>query len=168
MPSAHLTNKSVCLPLSVHVRPMNKSDRPKVRHIDRLSFEHPWQVEEWQLHINQPPCYFMVAVRQQNILGFMVYYYYPEFPELEIINFAVHPDYRRHRVGTAMVERLMSKLKPPAITTIKLIIRETNLDGQLFFKYHGFRWTKTLHRFWEDSEEDSYLMEYCAPAPILC
>ena len=41
-----------------------------------------------------------------------------------------------------------------------LEVRETNLDAQLFFKQIGFRAVSVLRDFYDDSDEDAYLMQY--------
>ena len=40
-------------------------------------------------------------------------------------------------------------------------MRETNLSAQLFFRQQEFRAIKVLPKFYEDSGEDAFLMEYC-------
>jgi ribosomal-protein-alanine N-acetyltransferase len=37
---------------------------------------------------------------------------------------------------------------------------ETNLPAQLFFRTLGFRATTVLRKFYEDTPEDAYLMQY--------
>ena len=38
---------------------------------------------------------------------------------------------------------------------------ETNLPAQLFFKSVGFRAVSVLRKFYEDTPEDAYLMQFC-------
>jgi ribosomal-protein-alanine N-acetyltransferase len=79
---------------------------------------------------------------------------------LHILNFAVHPAYRRHGVGMQMVAKLISKLSSHRRTRITLEVRETNLAAQLFFRAQGFRAMRVLRTYYEDSGEDAFLMQY--------
>ena len=79
---------------------------------------------------------------------------------LHILNFAVHPEFRRSHIGLQMVSKLRSKLSYQRRTQITLEVRETNLEAQLFFRGQGFRAINVLHGYYEDSPEDAYLMEY--------
>jgi ribosomal-protein-alanine N-acetyltransferase len=75
--------------------------------------------------------------------------------------------HRRFGVGSQMVAKLISKLSSHRRTRITLEVRETNLTAQLFFSRQGFRATRVLRAFYEDSGEDAYLMEYrFADAPL--
>src|SRR3712207_9078204 len=58
---------------------------------------------------------------------------------LHILNFAVHPGWRRKGVGTQMAAKLVSKLSSHRRRRVTLDVRETNLAAQLFFRMRGFR-----------------------------
>jgi ribosomal-protein-alanine N-acetyltransferase len=79
---------------------------------------------------------------------------------LHILNFAVHPQFRRHGVGEQMVRKLASKLSSQRRSRIMLEVRETNLPAQLFFRQLGFKAISLLREFYEDTPEDAYLMQF--------
>src|SRR5262249_23385369 len=91
-------------------------------------------------------------------VGFMIYELHKA--KLHILNFAVHPDWRRLGVGSQMVAKLIGKLSSHRRTRITLEVRETNLAAQLFFSKQGFRAIKVLRAYYEDSGEDAFLMQY--------
>jgi len=80
--------------------------------------------------------------------------------KLHILNFAVHPNYRRTGVGGQMITQLISKLSNHRRTKITLAVRERNLIAQLFFRSQGFRAVRVLRAYYEDSGEDAFLMQY--------
>ena len=100
----------------------------------------------------------MVAERNEEVAGFMIYELHKT--RIHILSFAVHPDFRRQNVGTAMVEKLVSKLAYQRRNRIVLEVRETNLPAQLFFRKLGFRATGVLKSFYEDTPEDAFLMQF--------
>ncbi len=100
----------------------------------------------------------MVAEQGENVVGFMIYELHKN--KLHILNFAVHPGYRRLGVGMQMVAKLISKLSSHRRTRITLEVRETNLTAQLFFRTQGFKAVRVLRTFYEDSGEDAYLLQY--------
>ncbi|MEN9673886.1 MAG: hypothetical protein RL553_2151, partial [Planctomycetota bacterium] len=81
-----------------------------------------------------------------------------------ILNFAVHPDYQRSGVGLQMAVKLIGKLSSHRRTRITLEVRETNLSGQVFFRNQGFKAIRVLRSFYDDSNEDAYLMQYKLPS----
>src|SRR3954454_18099545 len=100
----------------------------------------------------------MVAEQGEKVVGFMIYELHKN--KLHILNFAVHPSWRRLGVGAQMVAKLISKLSSHRRTRITLEVRETNLPAQLFFRKQEFRALRVLRSFYEDSGEDAFLMQY--------
>lgn len=144
--------------LSVHIRWMIRRDMPEVLEIENGSFEFPWFEEDFIRCLRQRNCIGMVAEYDEHVVGFMIYELHKS--RLHILNFAVHPEFRRSNVGVNMVNKLVSKLSHQRRTQITLEVRETNLDAQLFFRHQGFRATNVLRSFYDDTPEDAYLMEY--------
>ncbi len=144
--------------LSVHIRWMIRRDMSDVLEIENSSFEFPWFEEDFIRCLRQRNCIGMVAEYDEHVVGFMIYELHKT--RLHILNFAVHPEFRRCHIGLQMVSKLCSKLSYQRRTQISLEVRETNLEAQLFFRGQGFRAINVLRGYYEDSPEDAYLMEY--------
>lgn len=144
--------------LRVHIRWMIRRDMAEVLHTEQQSFEFAWTEEDFLRCLRQRNCIGMVAEQGEKVVGFMIYELHKA--KLHILNFAVHPGCRRLGVGRQMVAKLISKLSSHRRTRITLEVRETNLAAQLFFRQQEFRAVRVLRRFYEDSGEDAFLMEY--------
>jgi [ribosomal protein S18]-alanine N-acetyltransferase len=142
----------------VHIRWMIRRDMPSVLAIESNSFEFPWTEEEFIRCLRQRDCIGMVAERNEEVVGFMIYELHKT--RIHILSFAVHPDCRREGVGSAMTDKLISKLAYQRRNRIVLEVRETNLGAQLFFRQLGFRATGVLKSFYEDTPEDAFMMQY--------
>jgi ribosomal-protein-alanine N-acetyltransferase len=142
----------------VHIRWMIRRDMPEVLQTEQESFEYSWTEEDFLRCLRQRNCIGMVAEQGERVVGFMIYELHKA--KLHILNFAVHPHYRRLAVGSQMVAKLISKLSSHRRTRITLEVRETNLPAQLFFRSQGFKATRVLRAFYEDSGEDAFLMQY--------
>ena len=123
-----------------------------------MSFEFPWSEEDFIRCLRQRNCIGMVAEYEERVVGFMIYELHKN--RLHILNFAVHRDFQRRRVGEQMVGKLISKLSHQRRNRIMLEVRETNLAAQLFFRKVGFRAVSVLRDFYDDTVEDAYLMEF--------
>lgn len=146
--------------LSVHIYWMIRRNHPEVFQIEKQSFKRAWTEDDFLCCLRQRNCIGMVAeLSNLKVVGFMIYELHKS--KLHILNFAVHPSYRRSGVGAQMVDKLISKLSSHRRTNITLEIRETNLPAQLFFAKQGFLAVgKILKGFYEDTGEDGYLMKY--------
>jgi ribosomal-protein-alanine N-acetyltransferase len=144
--------------LGVHIRWMIRRDMSEVLAIEEASFEFPWSEDDFVRCLRQRNCIGMVAEHNDRVVGFMIYELHRN--RLHILNFSVHPHFRRKQVGKQMVGKLVSKLSEQRRTRILLEVRERNLAAQLFFKELGFRAITVLRDFYEDTVEDAYLMEF--------
>jgi len=144
--------------LPVHIRWMIRRDMPEVLEIEGCSFEFPWFEDDFIRCLRQRNCIGMVAEYDEHVVGCMIYELHKS--RLHVLNFAVHPDFRRSEVGQQMIDKLISKLSHQRRTRVTLEVRETNLDAQLFFRSRGFMATSLMRDFYEDTTEDAYLMEY--------
>lgn len=144
---------------NVHVRWTMWRDLPAILAIEEYSFSNPWGEDDFIRVLRNRKCISMVAVAPcGKIVGFMVYELAKK--RLDIINLAVHWGVRSYGVGTALVSHLKSKLTPDGRDELSLVIRETNLAGQLFFRSQGFLAKAVIRDFYDDCHEDAYLMEY--------
>ena len=142
----------------IHIRWMIRRDMAEVLGIENTSFEFPWNEEDFVRCLRQRNCIGMVAEQDDEIVGYMIYELYKT--RLHILSFAVHQHHRRSGVGTAMVEKLKSKLSHQRRNRIVLEVRETNLEAQLFFKHQEFLALSVLRNFYDDTVEDAYLMQH--------
>ena len=106
----------------VHIRWMIRRDMPEVLAIEHASFEFPWCEEEFLRVLRQRNCIGMVAEHGERVVGFMIYELHKS--RLQILNFAVNPEYRRQGVGSQMVAKLVGKLSSHRRTRIALYVRE--------------------------------------------
>jgi [ribosomal protein S18]-alanine N-acetyltransferase len=143
---------------TTNIRWMIRRDMASVLEIEQQSFEFPWSEDDFIRCLRQRNCIGMVAERDGQVCGFMIYELHKN--RLHLLNFAVAMPARRQGVGTAMIDKLASKLSSDRRNRIMLEVRETNLDAQLFFRERGFRAISVLRSFYEDSPEDAYLMQY--------
>ena len=143
--------------IRVHVRWMIRRDMSEVLKIEQESFEFSWLEEDFICSLRQRNCIGMVAEYEKQVIGFMLYELHKTI--IHVLNFAVHPNYRRNGVGSQMIAKLIAKLSVQRRAQIILEVREKNLDAQLFFRDCGFRAVSILHDFYKNPPETAYLMQ---------
>ena len=158
------TNRAEKEQVRVHIRWMIRRDMPEVLQTEQDSFEYAWTEEDFLRCLRQRNCIGMVAEQGEKVVGFMIYELHKN--KLHILNFAVHPTWRRMSVGAQMVAKLISKLSSHRRTRITLEVRETNLAAQLFFRSQAFKAVRVLRGFYEDSGEDAFQMQYRLPDDV--
>ena len=144
--------------IPVQVRWMVRRDFSQVLAIEEMCFEFPWTSEEFIQCLQQPNCLGMVAELDDQVVGFIVY----ETPKSRILvtNIAVKPEFQRHGIARQMVQRLVSKMIYQQRNKVAVAIRETNLSALLCFRALGFKAATVLKNFYEDQNEDTYVLQY--------
>jgi ribosomal-protein-alanine N-acetyltransferase len=137
---------------------MIRKDLQRVLEIENLCFEFPWSDNDFMVCLRERNHIGLVIEHQDSVVGFIIYELQKH--KLNILTIAIHPDYQNYDFGSTLVEYLIQKLSADKRTCITTSVRETNLIAQLFFKKIGFKWIKTIHKPYEDTEEDSYLMQF--------
>lgn len=153
-------------PIPVHIRWLIRRDLPELLDIESRSFDRPWADHDFIRHQRRRNCIGMVgeAPARRNgkridaVLAYMVY----ELRKREIIlvRLAVHPRGRRRTIGGQMLAELTAKLSYQRRRRIVVHVRETDLPAQLFFRDQGFRATAIEPRYFFDTDEDAFVMQY--------
>ena len=146
------------------VRWMVCRDMDEVLAIEEASFECPWDADIfWQVS-RQREVISMVAEVGVRVVGYI--FYALNHNHLFILNFAVHPDYRRRYVASTMLRKVISKINTTRRTHIDVEVRETNLVAQLCLRQNGFKAIKVLRDHYEETSDDAYLMCYHDRDPV--
>jgi ribosomal-protein-alanine N-acetyltransferase len=116
---------------------MLKRDYSDVLAIDSASFSYAMAESELMNILRQKNSIGIVAESSEKILGFAIYDL--EKDSIDIVRFAVHPEHRRQGIGTALLDKLISKCHPFSWCFLRQTVSEDNLDGQLFLKARGLK-----------------------------
>ena len=149
-----------------YVRWMICRDMPEVLQIERASYQTYWTEDDFKRELRERDVIGQVAERGEMIAGFMVYRLHKT--HLEIIKLAVDVIYRRSKVGSTLVSKLVAKLGTGRRRKLLVEVHEANLPAQLFFRAIGFKATRVLRNHYRDTEAgttaDAYRMEYSIDA----
>lgn len=152
------------LTINPHVRWMIRRDMPTVLAIESECFEFPWGEEDFVRCLRQRNCIGMVAEFEEQVVGFMIYELHKT--RLHLLGLAVSPLLQRQGIGSVMMQKLLSKLCQQRRHTIACEVRESNLKALYFMKACGLRAVKVLRGYYEESDEDAYLMRYRLNMPV--
>ena len=142
----------------VAVRWLIARDVPEVLAIEDAASEHPWQESDFRHYLANRNCISVVAELGDKVLAYMVYQLHTD--HLTLLNFAVHPDYRRQGVGTRLLDKLKSKLSSHRRVAIELECRESNIAACLFFRACGFVAEAVRRDAFEAPDEDGIFFMY--------
>ena len=124
--------------MNVQIRIMNENDAVEVAKISILSFSSPWSTESYIQEIKNPVALYLVAVINNNIVGFIGTW--NVLDESHITNVAVHPDFRKQKIGSLLLENLINTCeKQHNTSSFDLEVRANNIPAQKLYSKFGFK-----------------------------
>jgi ribosomal-protein-alanine N-acetyltransferase len=147
---------------NLEFRWMIRKDFPEVINIENTSQLDPWSNKQLFGVLGKKHTIGLVATlkdeNKNKIVGYVIYELQKQRFDLQ--RFAVHHKYRRKGIGKLLIEKIVKKPHSSINKRkeIHIVLRETNLEAQLFFKSQKFKAIEVLRQNFEDTQEDGYLM----------
>ena len=143
--------------MNVQIRIMNENDAVEVAKISILSFSSPWSTESYIQEIKNPVALYLVAVINNNIVGFIGTW--NVLDESHITNVAFHPDFRKQKIGSLLLENLINTCeKQHNTSSFDLEVRANNIPAQKLYSKFGFKNNGIRKGYYTDNKEDAILM----------
>ena len=136
---------------------MTVADLPAVQLIERASFSTPWppQAYRQELETNRLAQY-LVATMGDVIVAYGGVWLMVD--EAHITTFAVHPRFRRRRIGERLLLALMDLSVDRHAREATLEVRLSNLAARRLYEKYGFRPVGIRPRYYSDNGEDALIM----------
>jgi [ribosomal protein S18]-alanine N-acetyltransferase len=144
-------------PLRVSIEPMGLDDLPRVQAIEEASFTTPWPPHAYRSEIetNRLAQYIVARVGGEVVayagMWMMV-------DEAHITTFAVHPRWRRQRIGERLLLTLFDLARGRRAREATLEVRLSNLPARRLYEKYGFRPVGLRPRYYSDDNEDALIM----------
>ena len=141
----------------LRIRPMTIADLPAIHQIERVSFTTPWppQAYRQELETNRLAQYLVATIGDEIVayggLWLMV-------DEAHVTTFAVHPGFRRRRIGERLLLALLDLSLDRHAREATLEVRLSNLAARRLYEKYGFRPVGIRPRYYSDNQEDALIM----------
>ena len=138
---------------------MELSDLAAVLEIANQSFSHPWTREMFENELLKNPFSDQILVRQAGrTVGYL--FMMNLFDECHILDFAVHPQWRRKGIGRRILGYLIEKVRSKGIRKIFLEVRSSNLPAILLYQNAGFARIGTRKGYYSEPKEDALIFQW--------
>ena len=135
---------------------MRERDIPEILKIERTSFSTPWSGEAFYQEIRKPYALSDVAVSEDRIIGYICVNIV--FDDCHILNLAIHPDFRRQGIATALMKEIMDKSRERGCRFFYLEVRASNIGAKTFYERFGFKIAGMRKNYYVSPVEDALLM----------
>src|SRR5690349_9690921 len=144
-------------PLKVVIEAMRLEDLDAVQQIELASFTTPWPSNAYrsELLTNRLASY-LVARADDRIVAYGGMWLMVD--EAHITTFAVHPAFRRQRVGERLLLAFLDLARDRHAREATLEVRLSNLAARRLYEKYGFRPVGLRPRYYSDNNEDALIM----------
>jgi ribosomal-protein-alanine N-acetyltransferase len=144
-------------PVKLVIEPMRLVDLDEVQRIEGASFTTPWPENAYrsELMTNRLASY-LVARIDGRIVAYGGMWLMDD--EANITTFAVHPAWRRQRIGERLLLAFMDLARDRHAREATLEVRLSNLPARRLYEKYGFRPVGLRPRYYSDNNEDALIM----------
>ena len=118
------------------IQKMTVSHVSQVAELEKICFSDPWSEPSIASELNNPLALWLVATEEGRVVGYVGSQ--TVMGETDMMNVAVHPDFRRQGIAEGLVEELVSELKRLESGCLTLEVRASNEPAQKLYEKLGF------------------------------
>ena len=128
----------------------------QVAQLEALCFSDPWSENSIASELNNALSYWLVAQEDGIVVGYIGSQ--TVFPESDVMNVAVHPDYRRKGIGAMLVEALITHLRNNRCESLTLEVRASNESAIALYEKLGFEQVGLRKNYYRNPKENALIL----------
>jgi ribosomal-protein-alanine N-acetyltransferase len=129
---------------------------PQVAALEKLCFADPWSEMSIASELRSIWSYWVVAVDHGQVVGYIGSQ--SSYDETDIMNVAVHPDWRRRGIAESLIECLIQELKNRGSHALMLEVRASNAPATALYEKLGFRQVGLRKNYYRNPKEDALIL----------
>lgn len=135
---------------------MTQAHVAQVAELEKLCFSDPWSEKSVASELNNALSLWLVAVDGDTVAGYVGSQ--SVLGESDMMNVAVHPDFRRRGVGEALILELIAALKEQGNHCLSLEVRASNEPARNLYEKLGFRQVGLRPNYYRNPKEDACIL----------
>ena len=135
---------------------MNPGHVAQVAELEKLCFSDPWSEKSVAFELENNLSLWLVSEDGDRIAGYVGSQ--TVLDETDMMNIAVHPDYRRRGIAEALVDALVLELKALGSRCLTLEVRASNEPAIKLYEKLGFEQIGKRPRYYRNPREDALIL----------
>ena len=143
---------------AIKIEPMQKSHLDDIIKVEEKAYgEHHWSKESFFNELNNDLAKYFCAFDENGTLtGYCGCWQILE--EAHITNIAVSPDFRRRRIGEALLTAIIKSCYKEKIKYLTLEVRVSNEPAIKLYEKYGFKSLGIRKGYYQDNNDDALIM----------
>ena len=135
---------------------MNEGHVKAVAELEKLCFSDPWSENSVASELKNKLALWLVAEEDGRVAGYIGSQTCTD--ESDVMNVAVHPDFRRRGIAEALVNALVAELKAIESRCLTLEVRASNDPAIGLYEKLGFAEIGRRKNYYRNPREDALIM----------
>ena len=128
----------------------------QVAQLEKICFSDPWSEKSVASELENKLAFWLVAVDGDTVAGYVGSQTVCE--ETDMMNVAVHPDYRRQGIAEALIVSLLEHLKEQGSHSLTLEVRASNVPAISLYEKLGFAEVGRRKNYYRNPKEDAFIL----------
>ena len=128
----------------------------QIAELEKICFSDPWSEKSVASELSNPLSLWLVAVEGARVVGYIGSQ--TVAGETDMMNVAVHPDYRRQNIALALVKGLIEALKERGSLCLSLEVRQSNAPAIALYEKLGFQQVGLRPNYYRNPKENAYIL----------
>ena len=135
---------------------MKEQHVQQIAELEKMCFHDPWSENSIASELNNRLSLWFVAVQEEQVIGYVGSQ--TVLGETDMMNIAVHPNHRKHGVGTELIEHLIEALALRGSHSLMLEVRISNEAAISVYKKLGFTEVGCRKNYYRNPKEDALIL----------
>ena len=138
------------------IEKMNAGQVAQIADLEKICFSDPWSENSIASELENKLAHWLVAQEGEMVAGYIGSQ--TVMGETDMMNVAVHPDFRRRGIAEALVKRLVEDLKAMESHCLTLEVRATNAPAIALYEKLGFSQIGRRKNYYRNPREDALIL----------
>ena len=138
------------------IEKMNASHVPQIAELEKVCFADPWSVTSIETELTSRLSLWLVAMEGDTLVGYVGSQ--TVIDESDVMNIAVHPNYRRQGIAEALVGALEKALRQRGSRALTLEVRDSNVPAITLYDKLGFTQVGLRKNYYRNPKEDARIL----------
>lgn len=135
---------------------MSAAHVSQIAQLEKLCFSDPWSEKSIETELSCRLSLWLVALDGDRVVGYVGSQ--TVIDETDMMNIAVHPEYRRRGIAEALIDALVNALREKGSRALSLEVRASNDPAIALYEKLGFTQVGLRKNYYRNPKEDALIL----------